>query len=96
MSKSILQQLYDGEIYPAENILPTNNEYRKTEQQINTLMEKLKSKLPADQNLLEHLKLLENEMSTIYSFESFSFGFRLAVKLMIESFFLDDELVKEK
>ena len=96
MSKFILQQLYDGEIYPAENILPKCDEYRRIDQEINDIMGTLKDKLPSDQNLLERLKFLENEMSTIYSFESFSYGFRLAVKLMSETFFLDDELVKNE
>ena len=51
MSKSILKQLYDGEIYPAENILPKCEEYGKTEQEISGIMEQLKNKLSEDQSL---------------------------------------------
>ena len=45
MSKSILKQLYDGEIYPAENILTKYEEYGKTEQEIRGIKEQLKNKL---------------------------------------------------
>ncbi len=96
MSKSILKQLYDGEIYPAENILPKCEEYGKTEQEISGIMEQLKNKLSEDQSLLERLGFLENEMSTIYSFESFSYGFQLAMMLMIETFHPDNELAKSE
>ena len=31
MVKTLLQQLYNGEIYPAEQIVPKNPQYRKLE-----------------------------------------------------------------
>ena len=88
--KSILQQLYDGEIYPAEQFLPLEKEYRKIYQQhyrdYDDFIETL-SKLepPLDKRFIE---IMENQLAKVpHEFsELFINGFRLGAKMMAEVF----------
>ena len=86
MSNDILQQLYDGKIYPAENIGENNPELEK----INGIVAKEKEKFieTISGSVLEnYLKLddLQDESAAIYGYECFAHGFKLAASLLIES-----------
>lgn len=88
--KNILEQLYNGEIYPAEQYVPKGEEYRKRRQKnysnYNDFIELL-SKLdpPLDERFIkimdEQIDLVPCEFSEI-----FIDGFRLGVKIMTEVF----------
>ena len=52
----ILEQLYNGEIYPSENIVPTNPKYRPLTRKINDEREALQTKLNAEDS--ERLEVL--------------------------------------
>lgn len=87
MSKSILKQLYDGDIFPAENILPKDPEYRILCEESAKLAEELEKNLtPEDKEIFEKIRNLDMQISHMQSFESFSYGFRLANTLMLDTF----------
>lgn len=86
MTKSLLQQLYDGEIYPAEQIVPKSPEYRELSRKLSDEKEYLQAQLSASNG--ERFKEMENlfqEITSLYGYENFFYGFRLGVGLMIET-----------
>jgi len=86
MAKSTLQQLFDGEIFPSENISPSSskyNEYKKAlDEEITCLMNTLSGD---DRDRFQKLNDLYCKTESIYTYECFAHGFRLAVSLMVES-----------
>ena len=86
MSKSILKQLYDGEIYPSENVGNDCPELQKIHSVLGDEKEKfLKTLSESDCETFNRLEDLENESAAIYAYECFTHGFKLAIQLMIES-----------
>lgn len=85
MSKTLLELLYDGKLYPAEAIKPKDPEYSKTNHKIATerkyIMEILSVK---DRERLINLDELYLHSATLYAYENFTYGFRLGVGLMLE------------
>ena len=86
--KSLLLQLYNGEIYPAEQYAPRTEEYRKLWQEQYKHHQDFNSRLkktdpPMDKKFIEimdeQLKAVPFEMS-----EMFIEGFRLGARMMIE------------
>lgn len=86
--KSLLLQLYDGEIYPAEQYAPKAEEYRKLWREHYKHHEEFISQLkktepPLDERFIEimdeQLKTVPLEIS-----EMFIDGFRLGARMMIE------------
>lgn len=88
--QELLKQLYDGEIYPAEQYLPLMEEYKKLRkeqyqhyddfvQELNKLSTPLGNRF---------IKIMDEQLDTIpleFS-EMFIDGFRLGAKMMIEVF----------
>jgi hypothetical protein len=86
MAKSILQQLFDGEIYPSENINPSNPKYNEAKKLLaEEIDDFFKTLSGADRERFQKINDLYYEMASIYNYECFAHGFRLAVKLMVES-----------
>jgi len=86
MAKSILQQLWDGEIFPSENINSSNPEYNEATKILAEEKESFLRKLSGD--TLEHYHKIADiycQTESIYSYECFAHGFRLAVALMVDS-----------
>lgn len=84
---NILKQLYNGEIYPSEQIVPTDPEYRPLELKISNERTALKKKLSKeDGERLEELGNMYLTSSTYISYANFSHGFKLGVLLMLEVF----------
>ena len=86
MAKSILQQLFDGEIFPSENINSNNPEYNEATKILAVEKEFFLNKLSGDN--LEHFHRLADiycQIESIYSYECFAHGFRLAVALIVDS-----------
>lgn len=86
--KSLLLQLYDGEVFPAEQYTPKTEEYRKLRQEHYKHYEDFVKQLkvlepPLDKRFVEimdeQLDTLPLEMS-----EMFIDGFRLGARMMIE------------
>ena len=86
MGKSILQQLWDGEIFPSENINSNDPKYNEAKRILAEEKESFLNKLSGD--TLEHFQRIAEiyyQTETIYSYECFAHGFRLAVALMVDS-----------
>jgi hypothetical protein len=85
MSKSLLQQLYDGEIYPAEQIVPKSPEYKELLRKLSAEKEYLREKLSeSDRERFDEIGSMYLEIASLCSYEDFAYGFRLGVGLMIE------------
>ena len=86
MGKSILQQLWDGEIFPSENINPNDPTYIETKKILDEETDYFMKILSGD-DLARFQKIndLYCKTTSIYSYECFAHGFRLAVALMVES-----------
>ena len=86
MNENILQQLYDGKIYPDENIGVGNAELQKANEKVAEEKAKFIKSL-SDVDRANFLKLddLQDESAALYGYESFAYGFRLAVSLILES-----------
>lgn len=92
MSKSLLQQLYDGEIYPAEEIVPEDPKYREMCHDIRCATDEFEGKLTqTEQETFEQITTMEQQLTILYAFENFSYGFRLGVRLMADAFAADND-----
>lgn len=86
MAKTILQQLYGGEIYPAETINPKDPEYRAACRQIGEEKEHFMNTLtPEEKERFERLYTLYEDKACVYSYENFLYGFQLGIHLMAET-----------
>jgi len=93
--KSILKELFDGNVYPSELIVPKSSQYHETNQKISDEQDYFKGKLSEDdRKRLEELGNLYCQSTDIDSFESFSYGFKLGVMLMVEVFTGKDDLAR--
>jgi len=87
VAKTLLQQLYDGEIYPAEQPVPQNPQYRELCRKLGEEKEYLREQLSAsDRERFDAMENLSQEIENLYSYDDFSCGFRLGAGLMIEAF----------
>lgn len=81
----IIRQLYTGEIYPDDEIIPRDKEYQSKMKKIYQERDYLKSALsPEDYNHLEQMEQLRSDVSLMNYYANFSYGFRLGVQLMSE------------
>lgn len=93
--KTILEELYAGNIYPDELIISKDPEYCPLNQKISDTLEMWKKKLSEDDyKLLEALLDLRCELSSMEASESFMYGFRLGAVIMIEVLTGREELVR--
>ncbi len=93
--KTILEELYEGNIYPAELIVPKDPEYRQLNKRISDMLATWKEKLSeADYNQLEALLNLNAESFSMEASESFMYGFKLGSLIMIEVLNGKNELVR--
>ncbi len=84
---SILKELFYGNIHPGEHILPTDSNYQTTAKKILDEMAYWEKKLnKEDLDKLEDLYALCSNASAMTEEQSFIYGFRLGVLLMIEVF----------
>lgn len=86
MSKNILQQLYDGEIYPAENIGLKNPELQKMNDRLSEAKDVfIKNLSESDLVNFEKVDDLNGESAALYGYECFVHGFKLAASLLFEA-----------
>ncbi|MDN4067935.1 hypothetical protein QYF50_08525 [Paenibacillus vini] len=85
--KSILEELYRGNLNPQERMVPTVPEYRLLNRKTSDLMEELKQRFSEDDfKVLEKILDLNGESNSILTSEAFVQGFRMGVLVMIEVF----------
>ena len=83
--KSILQELYDGNIYPDELIISKDPEYQPLSQKVSDVLDIWRKKLSEDDyDQLESLLDLRSELGTMEATASFNNGFKLGALIMME------------
>jgi len=86
MEKPILQQLFDGELFPSENIRPDSSVYNEMDKALSEEIEYLMNTLFGDDlDRFQKINDLHCKTASIYNYECFAHGFRLAVALMVET-----------
>lgn len=94
---SILEAMYQGNIYPDELIVPKGIEYRGLSNTISQRMKQWKEKLSTeDFKELEELIDLRNDLNSIQSRESFVHGFKLGSLMIIEIYTNTEQLVRSR
>ena len=83
----ILEKLYNGQIYPFEEIVPQDKEYRTTNRKISEIREYFYENLsPEDREKFEEMNKLSRESAHMEFYANFAYGFRLGVLLMCDVF----------
>lgn len=81
----ILKDLYNGEIYPLEDIDPKDKEYKNTCERIEKLRVYFEKKMPSgDREKFKEWNQLQHDFVYMEDFENFSYGFRLGIALGFE------------
>ena len=84
---SILEKLYNGQVYPFENIVPQDKAYRAANRKICEIREYFSGNLSLeDKETFEEMNQLLHESTCIETYENFTYGFRLGVLLMCDVF----------
>ena len=85
MSKSILQLLFDGKIYPSENIGVSNPDVHEANSRLNDAKTDFsKGMSDSERDDFNKLDDLYYKSAGVYNYESFAHGFKLGVALMLE------------
>ena len=93
--KTILEELYDGNIYPDELIISKDSEYRPLNQKISDTMKIWRNKLSeADYEQLEAIMDLRCKSNSMEASASFMYGFKLGALIMIEVLTGKEEVVR--
>jgi len=94
MSKSILEQLFFGEICPSENIGKDSPEYKKAQSLFADEKAKFSQELSDNhRENFQKLEELQNKAAGIYSYECFAHGFRLGLTFLHETLFSTGSVV---
>jgi len=86
MKQNILKQLYEGKIYPDENIGSDNPELQAMTAKVGEAKAEFMASL-SETDRANFIKLddLMDESTALYGYESFAHGFKLAVSLLMEA-----------
>ncbi|RCX19727.1 hypothetical protein DFP94_104181 [Fontibacillus phaseoli] len=85
--KSILEELYRGNLNPQERMVPTAPEYRLLNRKISDLMEELKQRFSEDDfKALEEILDLNGESNSMLTSTAYVQGFRMGALVMVEVF----------
>ena len=83
--KSILEELYNGSVYPAELICFTDPDYRPLNRELGEMKKSFTSDMSTDdRKRFERIEYLYCRSSSMEATESFVYGFQLAALMMIE------------
>ena len=95
--KSILQELFNGSIYPDELIISRDPEYWPLNKKTSEMMDMWRNKLSKDEfTELESLMDLCSQVDAMNDEASFMYGFKLAAWIMIEVVTGKGELVRDE
>lgn len=94
--KSILEELYEGNICPDEWMISKHPEYHPLIKRISGMLEMWRNKLSEENySQLEKLLDLRSEASSMETSEAFMNGFKLGALIIAEVLNGKEELVKE-
>ncbi|MCD7745164.1 MAG: hypothetical protein LUI13_07805 [Lachnospiraceae bacterium] len=83
---SIMDAIFDGKVYPGEQVVSTDPEYAQTNREIDALMKKLEEKLDRDEyDMVEEVCDLLAISQDIQNKEVFRYGLSLGLRLMREA-----------
>jgi len=83
--RSIMEQLFFGDICPTEHIGNDSTEYQKAQSLLADAKAKFSQCLSeADREEFQRLEELQNKAAGIYSYECFAHSFKLAASLLVE------------
>jgi hypothetical protein len=83
---NILHRLFDGKVYPAENVAVDSPKFKTRHSKYSDAKEALyKSLKGKDLEDFTKLDILEQRAVSVYGSECFAYGFKLAVRLLLES-----------
>lgn len=82
---SVLHSWFNGELFPAEQIVPRDKEYRAIANEIEEVKEHIIGRLSSEDSArFDHLQELMLLHSSMYAYAHFAYGFKLGVLLMQE------------
>ena len=83
----ILEALFNGELYPSENVVPKSDKFRQAGAEISDTMRFFEEKLSKeDYERLERLMDRNADEGNMTNEEQFKYGFTLGVLMMCEIF----------
>jgi len=95
--KTILEELFDGNIYPDELIISKDPEYRPLNQKISDTIGLWKKKLSEeDYEQLEDLLDLRSQSDSMHAAASFMYGFKLGAIIIFEVLTGKGEIVRSR
>lgn len=90
---SIIEDLYNGAVYPAEQVRPRSPAFRAHRQEARRLWEQVEQSLtPEQRTLMDAYRDEEAVVLDLYDLEYFRAGIRFAVKLMAEALGTGEDL----
>ncbi len=89
--KSLLERLYAGEFYPAEQVVSGDPDYVSIGHKVGDEIEYVSGRLDSeDKARFQALINLMGDMETINDCSSFAYGLRTGILLMMELFFSEN------
>ena len=89
--KSVINELYNGEISPVETETPRDEKYRCTVNRVGQEIEELEELLTKEQyKKLEHMMDMNAEIFNMENRAVFAEGLRLGILLMVEIYRMDE------
>ncbi len=83
---SIMDAIFDGKVYPGEQVVSTDPEYAQTNREIDALMKKLEEKLGREEyDMVEEVCDLLAVSQDIQNKAVFRYGLSLGLRLMKEA-----------
>ena len=88
---SIIAQLYHGDVYPSEQIVPDSKEYKEASQDLRDGLDEISKMLLATSDSEQVSSTVDNLMSLINircgaeCYDHFAYGFKLGVRMMFDA-----------
>lgn len=85
----VLKDLFNGKLYPCENVVSQSDKYKNAVLKIDELMEDLSTRLPEhDRQILKDIHHKDFDVQGCQEEEFFQYGFALGVLMMQEIYSL--------
>lgn len=82
---SVIKELYEGNIYPCEEIVSRDKEYREISLSSGEMRESLLAKLaPQEQETFEQWYGMVHRLNCMEAYANFEYGFRLGIRLFLQ------------
>ncbi len=89
--KSVISELYSGNIFPAETDMPTDSKYRTNMSKVGQEIEELQAVLTGEQyEKLEHMLDLNAEVVNMVNRAMYAAGIRFGIELMVEVYSMNE------